>query len=69
METERKPGPHIVDGKLFFKLLDGSTISCNCIGEPFAWQIVDLWQPRSTTHDWDVMTFRPGDRAPGGSDW
>jgi hypothetical protein len=23
----------------------------------------------STTHDWDMMKFRPGDRAPGGSDW
>jgi hypothetical protein len=23
----------------------------------------------SSTHDWDMMTFRPGDRAPGGSDF
>ena len=25
--------------------------------------------PPSSTHDWDMMPFRPGDRAPGGSDF
>jgi hypothetical protein len=25
--------------------------------------------PKSTSHDWDMMRFREGERAPGGSDW
>lgn len=27
-------------GKLFFRLLDGSSVCCECIGEPYASQIV-----------------------------
>lgn len=33
-------GASVVNGHLFFKLLDGSTISCNCIGEPYASRVV-----------------------------
>lgn len=42
--TERQIGPHVVDGHLFFKMPDGSTILCECIGEPYASQIVEMWQ-------------------------
>lgn len=38
----QRVGPHVVDGKLFFKMPDGSTISCECIGEPYASQVVEL---------------------------
>lgn len=32
-------GAHTHNGRLFFILHDGSTISCDCIGEPFAQQV------------------------------
>ena len=32
-------GAYVVDGHLFFKMRDGSTVSCDCIGGPFASQI------------------------------
>ena len=35
------PGPYVVAGKLFFRLLDGSTICCECIAEPYASKIVE----------------------------
>jgi hypothetical protein len=40
---ERSIGPYVVDGHLFFQMLDGSSISCECIGEPYALQIVAMW--------------------------
>lgn len=43
----RKPlGPHVVNGKLFFQMPDGSSVNCICIGEPFASQIVSMWNQR-----------------------
>jgi hypothetical protein len=33
------PGAYVVCGLLYFRLKDGSVISCNCIGEPYASQI------------------------------
>lgn len=42
--NNRRVGPHVVDGHLFFRMNDGSAISCNCIGEPYASQIVALWR-------------------------
>jgi DNA-binding transcriptional regulator YiaG len=36
-------GPHVVAGNLFFKMPDGSTISCECIGDPYASQIVEIF--------------------------
>lgn len=39
-------GPALVQGKLFFGFPDGSSISCECIGEPFASRIVELWKHR-----------------------
>lgn len=39
--SQRRPyGPFVINGTLFFKLLDGSTITCECIKEPFASQVV-----------------------------
>lgn len=43
MSDNRRVGPNVVDGRLFFKMHDGSTISCECIGEPYASQIVAMW--------------------------
>lgn len=37
------PGAYVIDGKLFFKLRDGSTLSCECIAEPYASQIAELF--------------------------
>lgn len=37
------PGAYLIDGMLFFRLLDGSTISCGCIAQPFADKIVELF--------------------------
>ena len=37
---EKQPGAYAFGGKLFFKLLDGSTVVCDCIGEPFVSEIV-----------------------------
>ncbi len=36
-------GPSVVDGKLFFTLLDGSVVSCECIGEPHATDICETY--------------------------
>lgn len=38
--TKHRVGASVVNGRLFFKLLDGSVISCECIKEPYASQIV-----------------------------
>lgn len=44
-ETKNEsPGPYVVRGKLMFRLLDGSTISCECIAGPYAENIVSLWR-------------------------
>jgi hypothetical protein len=42
--SEKRTGPHVIQGKLFFKMPDGSSISCECIGEPYASQIVEMWE-------------------------
>lgn len=44
--TPHPIGPNIVQGKLFFGFPDGTSISCDCIGEPYASQIVALWKSR-----------------------
>lgn len=36
-------GPNIINGKLFFVLLDGSTISCECISGHYAALIMQAW--------------------------
>lgn len=33
------------------------------------WATASSMVSKSTTHDWDMMQQRPGDRAPGGSDF
>lgn len=40
-------GASVVNGKLFFKLLDGSTVTCECIGEPYASKIVEACRASS----------------------
>jgi len=40
----RDVGPHVVGGNLFFKMSDGSSISCECIKDPYASQIVEMWR-------------------------
>ena len=40
----RPPGAYALNGRLFFKLLDGSSISCNCIRDDFADAIVALFK-------------------------
>lgn len=35
MNTDR-PGAYLVQGHLFFRMPDRSTILCKCIGEPFS---------------------------------
>lgn len=40
----KEPGAYVVDGKLFFRLLDGSTLSCECIADPYATKIVELFE-------------------------
>ena len=42
----RPPGPYVVQGKLFFQMPNGNSISCTCIGEPYASQIAALWGAR-----------------------
>jgi len=37
---EHPCGASACGGKLFFKLLDGSTVLCTCMGEPFVSRIV-----------------------------
>lgn len=44
--SDRTIGPHVVAGCLFFKLPDGETISCECIRDPYASQIVAMWEGR-----------------------
>lgn len=44
MAIDRLEGPYVVGGKLFFKMLDGSSISCQCIGEPYASQVVKIFE-------------------------
>lgn len=59
-------GVYVVCGKLFFRLEDGSSINCECIGEPYASQIVAMWnknaedtaayyeaKPAAEDHRWD----------------
>lgn len=46
--TERSLGPHVVSGRLFFKLPKGMSMDCECIGEPYASQIVKLFNDIKT---------------------
>jgi hypothetical protein len=51
---EKPAGVYVVQGVLFFKLLDGSTLTCNCIKEPYASKIVELFNGRNAGQE------RPG---------
>ena len=40
----KEPGAYVVNGKLFFRLLDGSTLTCECIADPYATKIMELFE-------------------------
>jgi hypothetical protein len=49
MSTEpfhkREIGPFVnKDGMLFYKLNSRSSLSCECIGNPYSQEIVELWE-------------------------
>jgi hypothetical protein len=53
--SKAKPaGAYVVQGVLFFKLLDGSTLTCNCIKDPYASKIMELFNGRNAGQE------RPG---------
>ncbi len=52
--AEKSAGVYVVKGVLFFKLLDGSTLTCNCIKDPYASKIVELFNGRNAGQE------RPG---------
>src|SRR5580700_280393 len=53
--SKAKPaGAYVIEGVLFFKLLDGSTLTCNCIKDPYASKIVELFNGRNAGQE------RPG---------
>lgn len=47
--VERPYGPSVVGGKLFFRLLDGSSVSCECIAGSAADQIVECCKTNKNT--------------------
>lgn len=44
--SSKPVGPHVVEGRLFFQMPDGSTIQCTCIRDIYAWKIVEMWDKR-----------------------
>lgn len=42
----QEPGAYLIDGSLFFRMPDRSTILCTCIGEPFSRMIVEMWNAK-----------------------
>jgi hypothetical protein len=49
--TPRAPvGAHVVNGRLFFVLLDGSTVSCDCIRGEMAEQV------RAACAHWELIS-------------
>lgn len=46
MTDTSRPGAHLVQGHLFFRMPDRSTILCKCIPEPFSRMIVEMWHAR-----------------------
>ena len=43
------PGPYVVEGTLFFRLLDGSVLNCICIKEPWASKVVAACRERKSS--------------------
>ncbi len=58
---EKSSGVYVIQGVLFFKLLDGSTLTCNCIKEPYASKIMELFNERNAGQE------RPGRAVVQGS--
>jgi hypothetical protein len=56
------PGAYSIGGNLFFKLPDGSTVSCECIKSPYAEKIVELFNGGSHVHA-ECTVFDGGETA------
>jgi hypothetical protein len=50
-DSTHPPGAYIIQGQLFFVLKDGSIVTCNCIKEPFASQVVEACNRERHTHE------------------
>lgn len=69
--TERKPGPYNNHGMLHYKLTDGSSISCTCLGTPYVDMVVEAssCESRQRIHDlrvtltaiYELATSAPSD--------
>lgn len=44
--STENPGAYLIQGHLFFRMPDRSTILCKCIGEPFSRMIVEMWNAK-----------------------
>lgn len=48
-KSNSEPGAYVLNGNLFFRLLDGTTISCSCIAGPYAEQVFKLFYEQSAS--------------------
>ncbi len=64
----QKPGAYLMNGSLFFRMPDRSTILCNCIGEPFSKMIVDMWSARQPSVDRQIRDANWRDRCGTGEE-
>lgn len=46
--STENPGAYLIQGHLFFRMPDRSTILCKCIGEPFSRMIVEMWNAQQS---------------------
>ena len=63
-----EPGAYVLAEKLFFLLCDGSTIACDCIGEPYASKVAEACanqgrEPMSLGEDRVRIKFNPSDNS------
>lgn len=56
--TVNIPGPYIVAGQLFFRLCDGSSISCECIAEVYAEEVVKACNSTELAQERDLYRSR-----------
>lgn len=49
-KIELRPGAFARNGSLFFRCLDGSTISCNCIADSYAEKIAEIYNAGATPY-------------------
>lgn len=48
-KSNSEPGAYVLGGNLFFRLLDGTTISCNCIAGPHAEQVLKVFNAQAAS--------------------